>query len=120
VTLLRGDQGASKKAFSDEAKEGMVVYHEANTAKAMRKTLEDKVADLNAALAELHAAVASCDCVALHLHAEMDMLQATVGASERELRATQDSLDEMMNKHSRCEKGRTQLNSTVKELKGAN
>ena len=120
VTLLRGDQRASKKAFSDEAKEGMVVYHEANTAKAMRKTLEDKVADLNAALAELHAAVASCDCVALHLHAEMDMLQATVGASERELRATQDSLDEMMNKHSRCEKGRTQLNSTVKELKGAN
>jgi len=124
VTLLRGDQGASKKAFSDEAKEGMgalnAVYHDANTAKAMCKTLEDKVADLNAALAELHAAVASHDCVALHLHAEMDMLKATVGASEREPRATQDSLDETMNKHSSCEKGRTQLNSTVNKLKGAN
>lgn len=119
MTLVRGDAGTGKP-FAEVAKEAIDalnnVHYEATTANAVCKTLEDQVAQLKAAIAELQSVAAARDRTVSLLQAEIDAMNAKLAASERDRGVTQNMLTEMNDKHCSCEDGRKQLNSSIAEL----
>ena len=121
VTLTRGNPGSgAKRSFAEEAKEAIDalnnVHQEAHQARAMQKSLEDQILELETRISKLNKVIESRDLAMSQLQAEITGSKSKLQSFEREKGMTAVMLNEMKEKHCSCEEGKKTLNSQIADL----